>query len=102
MPAPTTKADKPAHTRSLWAVGEPRSSLIYVEELSNAAALALASLCAHPDLDTPDLISNGPYRLQQVDDAAIHNGLLELERYGLAGERFGGWTLTPAGRDRCG
>ena len=73
-----------------------------MEDLGQDARLALMSLCEHPDLDTPELISGGPISIEQADDAVIHNGLLELERRGLAGERFGRWALTPAGQERCG
>ena len=73
-----------------------------MEELTEAARHALGSLCRHPHLNTAELIASGPHRLQQFGVAGIRDGLLELERHGLAGERAGGWVLTPAGRDRCG
>jgi hypothetical protein len=73
-----------------------------MDAFTDAASLALRSLCNHPHLSTADLIARGPYGLQQVGPTETREGLLELERLGLAGERLGSWVLTPAGSERCG
>ena len=66
--------------------------------LSNAARIALMSLRDHPRRGTPEAISSGPYSIQQIDAAAVYNGLVELEAQGLAQESHGSWKLTEAGR----
>ena len=71
-------------------------------DLSQPATHALTSLCDHPAFNTPDRISNGPSKLQQIDTAEIRQGLRELEAQSLARESFGAWELTEAGSQRCG
>jgi hypothetical protein len=61
--------------------------------LSDAAKLALTSLTEHPELDTPETISNGPFGVDQLDTPEIAEGLKELAAHGLAVEKAGRWAF---------
>jgi hypothetical protein len=64
-----------------------------LENMSDAARLAYASLRDHPELRTPEAISEGPYSVQQIGVGDIANGLRELEAGGRAAQTFGGWSI---------
>jgi hypothetical protein len=48
------------------------------DSLSDVARLARMSLSDHPNLNTPEAISTGPYGVDQIDASDIADGLAEL------------------------
>jgi hypothetical protein len=70
-----------------------RAMLEGMDDLSQAAKFAVMSLEAHPELNTPEAIANGPFSIQQINERDVHEGLVELERRGMARETAGRWEL---------
>jgi hypothetical protein len=64
-----------------------------MNELSSAAVLARKSLEAHPRLDTPQAIADGPLSIEELGPQDIRRGLRELEALGLVREGGGRWRL---------
>lgn len=75
------------------------------DSISDAAKMARDSLFDHPELNTPEAISNGPLSIQQIDAGATVDGLAELAalRPPQAFQTADGtWKLTPAGVEAAG
>ena len=64
-----------------------------MDDLSQAAKFAVMSLEAHPALDTPRQIADGPLSIQQINEQDVRDGLIELEGLGMARESAGRWNL---------
>lgn len=61
--------------------------------LSEPAKLALTSLEERPDLNTAQLISSGPFGIQQIEVEEFDAGLLELEAAEVVERGPLGWRL---------
>ena len=64
-----------------------------MEDLSQAARLAQASLEHDPDLNNPYAIFLGPVNQRRFSASAIEHGLRELGAANLATKDFYGWRL---------
>jgi hypothetical protein len=64
-----------------------------MEDLSQAARLAQASLEHDPDRNNPYAIFLGPTNNERMSAGEIEHGLRELEAAGLATHDFYGWRL---------
>ena len=64
-----------------------------MEDLSQAAEVAQASLQQDPDRNNPYAIFLGPINGERMSASEIEHGLRELEATGLATHDFYGWKL---------
>lgn len=64
-----------------------------MDDLSQAAKLARASLQQDPDRNNPYAIFLGPTNQERMSAGEIERGLRELEAAGLATHDFHGWRL---------
>jgi hypothetical protein len=67
--------------------------LNHMDDLGQAAKFAVMNLEAHPNLNTPAAIADGPLSIQQIQKQDVREGLIELERRGMARETAGRWEL---------
>lgn len=64
-----------------------------MDDLSQVAKLAQASLKRDPDRNNPYAIFLGPTNQERMSAGEIERGLRELEAAGLATHDFHGWRL---------